>query len=49
MILRQFLHPDTGGISYLFDCGGKASGVLPASSAAGPLRALDAGREAARG
>lgn len=28
MILRQFLHPDTGGISSLFGCGGKATGAV---------------------
>ncbi|WP_407062417.1 hypothetical protein [Burkholderia sp. D-99] len=49
MILRQFLHPDTGGISYLFGCGGKATGVPPAPPAAAQLRALNAGREAEGG
>jgi glyoxylase-like metal-dependent hydrolase (beta-lactamase superfamily II) len=28
MILRQFLHPDPVAISYLFGCGGKASGAV---------------------
>lgn len=28
MIVRPFLHPDTGGISYVFGCGGKASGAV---------------------
>ncbi|KQW60547.1 MULTISPECIES: MBL fold metallo-hydrolase [unclassified Ensifer] len=28
MILRQFLHKDPVGISYLFGCGGKASGAV---------------------
>ncbi|WP_277403678.1 hypothetical protein [Burkholderia sp. Ac-20345] len=28
MIVRPFLHPDTGGISYLFGCGGKATGAV---------------------
>ena len=28
MILRQFLHQDPVGISYLFGCGGKAAGAV---------------------
>ena len=28
MILRQFLHADPVGISYLFGCGGKAAGAV---------------------
>lgn len=28
MILRQFLHADPVGISYLFGCGGKATGAV---------------------
>ena len=28
MILRQFLHTDPVAISYLFGCGGKASGAV---------------------
>jgi hypothetical protein len=28
MILRQFLHTDPVGISYLFGCGGKATGAV---------------------
>ena len=28
MILRQFLHHDPVGISYLFGCGGKATGAV---------------------
>ena len=28
MILRQFLHKDPVGISYLFGCGGKAAGAV---------------------
>jgi hydroxyacylglutathione hydrolase len=28
MILRQFLHTDPVGISYLFGCGGKAAGAV---------------------
>ena len=28
MILRQFLHSDPVGVSYLFGCGGKASGAV---------------------
>ena len=28
MILRQFLHTDPIGISYLFGCGGKAAGAV---------------------
>ncbi|ACB94920.1 hypothetical protein [Beijerinckia indica] len=28
MILRQFLHTDPVGISYLFGCGGKASAAV---------------------
>lgn len=28
MILRQFLHNDPVGISYLFGCGGKAAGAV---------------------
>jgi hydroxyacylglutathione hydrolase len=28
MILRQFLHSDPVGISYLFGCGGKATGAV---------------------
>lgn len=28
MILRQFLHSDPVAISYLFGCGGKASGAV---------------------
>jgi glyoxylase-like metal-dependent hydrolase (beta-lactamase superfamily II) len=28
MILRQFLHPDPVGVSYLFGCGGKAVGAV---------------------
>ena len=28
MILRQFLHSDPVGISYLFGCGGKAAGAV---------------------
>lgn len=28
MIVRLFLHPDTGGISSPFGCGGKATGAV---------------------
>lgn len=49
MILGQFLHSDTGGISYLFGCGDKASGAPPVPPAAAQLRALDAGRGGAGG
>ncbi len=28
MILRQFLHEDPVGISYLFSCGGQAAGAV---------------------
>ncbi|RQV16126.1 MBL fold metallo-hydrolase [Burkholderia cenocepacia] len=28
MIVRPFLHPDMGGISYLFGCGGKATAAV---------------------
>ncbi len=44
MILRQFLHCDPVGISYIFGCGGKAAGAVvdPAGSIA-PY--LDAARE----
>ena len=44
MILRQFLHADPVGISYLFGCGGKAAGAVvdPVGDGA---RYLDAARE----
>ncbi len=44
MILRQFLHADPVGISYLFGCGGKAAGAVvdPVGDVA---RYLDAARE----
>jgi len=35
MILRQFLHTDPVGISYLFGCGGKATGAVV--DPAGPI------------
>jgi hydroxyacylglutathione hydrolase len=43
MILRQFLHSDPVGISYLFGCGGKALGAVvdPAGEVAPYLRAAD--------
>ena len=50
MILRQFLHADPVGISYLFGCGGKAAGAVvdPAGDIQPYLRAaqdhLSAGR-----
>ncbi|WP_176041695.1 MBL fold metallo-hydrolase [Burkholderia stabilis] len=44
MILRQFLHPDTGGISYLFGCGSKAAGAVvdPVDAPGDYLRAAEA-------
>ena len=43
MILRQFLHHDPSGISYLFDCGGYASGAVvdPVGNIAPYLRASE--------
>lgn len=43
MILRQFLHQDPIGISYLFGCGGLASGAVvdPVGEAETYLRAAD--------
>lgn len=43
MILRQFLHTDPVGISYLFGCGGKATGaaVDPAGDVETYLRAAE--------
>jgi len=43
MILRQFLHHDPVSISYLFGCGGHASGAVvdPAGDIASYLRAAD--------
>nr|WP_279609332.1 hypothetical protein [Burkholderia anthina] len=43
MIVRPFLLPGTGGISYLFGCGGKATGAVDFP------RAADAVRRAAGG
>src|SRR3954452_14772733 len=44
MILRQFLHYDPVGISYLFGCGGHASGAVvdPVGDIAPYLRAAEA-------
>src|SRR5260370_15839089 len=44
MILRQFLHTDPVGISYLFGCGGKATGAVvdPAGPIEPYLRAAEA-------
>jgi glyoxylase-like metal-dependent hydrolase (beta-lactamase superfamily II) len=44
MILRQFLHVDPVGISYLFGCGGKATGAVvdPVGDAARYLEAAKA-------
>ena len=36
MILRQFLHKDPVGISYLFGCGGKATAAGPRRTVASP-------------
>jgi hydroxyacylglutathione hydrolase len=43
MILRQFLHTDPVGISYLFGCGGKAAGAVvdPVGDIQPYLRAAD--------
>jgi glyoxylase-like metal-dependent hydrolase (beta-lactamase superfamily II) len=43
MILRQFLHADPVGISYLFGCGGKAAGAVvdPVGEIAPYLRAAE--------
>lgn len=43
MILRQFLHADPVGISYLFGCGGKATGAVvdPAGDVETYLRAAE--------
>lgn len=43
MILRQFLHSDPVGISYLFGCGGKAAGAVvdPVGDIQPYLRAAD--------
>lgn len=43
MILRQFLHSDPVGISYLFGCGGKAAGAIvdPAGDIENYLHAAD--------
>lgn len=43
MILRQFLHTDPVGISYLFGCGGKAAGAVvdPIGDIAPYLRAAE--------
>ena len=43
MILRQFLHKDPVGISYLFGCGGKAAGAVvdPAGDIEPYLRAAE--------
>ncbi len=48
MILRQFLHANPVGISYLFGCGGKAAGAVvdPVGEVA---RYLDAARETGLG
>ena len=47
MILRQFLHTGPVGISYLFGCGGKATGAVrdvPRSPIdAARIRAVNAG------
>lgn len=50
MILRQFLHFDPVGISYLFGCGGKAAGAVvdPVGEIASYLRAADASGMAIR-
>lgn len=44
MILRQFLHSDPVGISYLFGCGGKAAGAVvdPAGDIGQYLQAAEA-------
>src|ERR1700737_2158479 len=44
MILRQFLHNDPVGISYLFGCGGKAAGAVvdPVGDIVPYLRAAEA-------
>jgi len=44
MILRQFLHTDPVGISYLFGCGGQAAGAVvdPVGSVEPYLRAAEA-------
>src|SRR6516225_7027549 len=44
MILRQFLHSDPVGISYLLGCGGKATGVVidPVSEPSSYLQAAGA-------
>lgn len=44
MILRQFLHSDPVGISYLFGCGGKAAGAIvdPAGDIGQYLQAAEA-------
>lgn len=44
MILRQFLHSDPVGISYLFGCGGKAAGAVvdPVGDIGQYLQAADA-------
>src|ERR1700752_3521267 len=44
MILRQFLHQDPVGISYLFGCGGRAAGavVYPVGEIEPYLRAAEA-------
>src|SRR5215831_14062944 len=43
MILRQFLHSDPVGVSYLFGCGGKALGAVvdPVGEIAPYLRAAE--------
>src|SRR5690242_14129564 len=43
MILRQFLHTDPVGISYLFGCGGKATGAV-----VDPVADIDTYLDAAR-
>ena len=44
MILRQFLHQDPVGISYLFGCGGRAAGAVvdPVGDIEHYLRAAEA-------
>ncbi len=51
MILRPFLPPDTGRISYRFGCGGKAAGAVvdPVDLPDDSLRAANAGRRVTGG
>ena len=48
MILRQFLHNDPVGISYLFGCGGKATGAVvdPVGETSGMIEQLARGLDA---